>query len=60
MMTMLMVMKIIISGFDEEDIVDHDDHAHGHGDDDDDDDDNEKIMIILSSNNNATIFKGNQ
>ena len=35
MMTMLMVMKIIISGFDEEDIVDKDDHDHGHGDDDD-------------------------
>ena len=33
MMTMLMVMKIIISGFDEEDIVDNDDHEHGHGDD---------------------------
>ena len=35
MMTMLMVMKIIISVLDEEDIVDKDDHEHGHGDDDD-------------------------
>ena len=35
MMTMLMVMKIIISVLDEEDIVDNDDHEHGHGDDDD-------------------------